>query len=114
MEMHNVAESLLFLALLCHAEKKSNTALVRAKGFEHVKMHLEPAPNNSLHQCTKDNGCLPRQQVFQQALNTLPHCQGIQTEMGKATLSGRLVMPQSLDHKYWGGKSEHEARRRAG
>lgn len=103
MEMHNVAETLLFVAFLCHAEKESNTALARAKGFERVKMHLEPAPNNSLCQRTKDNGCLPRQQVFQQALNTLSHCQGIQTKMGNSTLSGRLVMPQSRDHKYRGG-----------
>ena len=93
--MHNVAETLLFLAFLCHAEKESSTALVRTEGLERVKMHLEPAPNNSLHQCTKDNGCLPRQQVFQQAPSTLSHCQGIQTEMGNSTLSGRPVMPQS-------------------
>lgn len=71
MEMHDVSETLLFsLAFLCHAEKESNTVLVRAKGFERVKMHLEPAPNNSLCRCTKDNGCLPGQQVFQQVLNT--------------------------------------------
>lgn len=65
------------------------------KGSERVKMHLEPATNA---QRTK-----PRLQVFQQALNTSPHCQGTRTRMGSSTLSGRMGMMRSQGWEGMGG-----------
>ncbi|RLV98853.1 hypothetical protein DV515_00010443 [Chloebia gouldiae] len=110
MEMHSVAGMLLFLACPCHAEQESNTVLGRAKGFECVKMHLEPeqVPHVTDAQRTMAAGVstspehltpLPRQSDQNGQLNPL-------RETGHAELTGLGRDGGKSGHK---GELEHHS-----
>lgn len=88
----------------------SMMVLGRARGFERVKMHLEPAPGTSRHRCTKDNGHCPGCWCFNKPehLTPLPRHPDQNGQLNPLWETGRASKLRSQVLGRDGGKSEHE------